>query len=794
MLTARVRLFEFLDALPLGGSEARLRVRVAGLWTVRVQVPPIDGQPHPHGPPEFVEELRPDFTRAVTVEGRGLTGADGRAVIELSLDDAIAAVRRQRKAGKPPEGLAYDQSLSAEAFGVALPWSPRVQAVGLGPDASFDRTLIIDVAKSIVGDTSALHTTLWFQLHGAPAAGDRHLCELRAIGQTRPPQRLALRFDAARAQTATTVFLGLQPATRYAYLLIAVRGDGSEHVLTQGRLRTLPADPQSLSLAFGSCHLPGSDAALGRWRTLSRRDDHDLLLLIGDQIYGDGIEKQFADTDSWLERYVRRYNQLWAYQPMRDAMRSRPTYMSFDDHEVVDDWGTDRPKQEPEKSAFEAREAAGIEAYRIFQQAHNPGGFGAPRFDYHFRRGPAAFYFTDSRSARGRSRSYPVMGAAQLNRMRAWSRSAEVREADLVFVVVPVPPAILPIAEIEKWASLAAPVVGAAGGSLAGAIAGGILGGIGGFIVGGPAGAAAGAAIGAEIGAGTGAVVGAVGVSAYYEHLEDTIQDPDVRDAWTYDKNLPDLVRLLDLLFDVANDIDAQGRPGPRPKGVIILSGDYHFGAIHLVRSTRKSGGHDHRNNPAMVQVTSSSISKDAVNRSELETIIRAVESGGEFPLDGDHYRARFVGRLMQRNFGRVAYEHSGPGRRYRIQLYVEGDSDALAELFELDLDARPVTMRNLVGELLAARGRITLLRVHEVGGGYGPPTDRIDGEVVVTLDSEPGRAFGFQLRRDANLAARRRLLDLLRDAFNHDRPVAIDYLRTGQHNGTLIRASATAH
>jgi hypothetical protein len=121
----------------------------------------------------------------------------------------------------------------------------------------------------------------------------------------------------------------------------------------------------------------------------------------------------------------------------------------------------------------------------------------------------------------------------------------------------------------------------------------------------------------------------------------------------------------------------------------------------------------------------------------------------------------------------------------------VEGDTDRLAELLENDLHARPVTMRNLVGELLAARGRITLLRVHDIGGGYGPPTDRIDGEVIVTLDSEPGRAFGFQLRRDATLAVRQRLLGLLRDAFNHNRTVAIDYLRTGQHNGTLIRASA---
>jgi hypothetical protein len=191
-----------------------------------------------------------------------------------------------------------------------------------------------------------------------------------------------------------------------------------------------------------------------------------------------------------------------------------------------------------------------------------------------------------------------------------------------------------------------------------------------------------------------------------------------------------------------------------------------------------------------MVQITSSPLSKNPVDSDGLETIMRAVEYGGEFPLDGNHYRARFVDRLMQRNFGRIVYERSGPGRRYRMQIYVEGESDAIAEMFELDLDARPVTMRNLVGEILGTSGRVTVLRVNEVGSGYGPATDWVDAEVIIQLDTEPGRAFGFQLRRDASLAVAKRMFDLLRDAFASSRVVAIDYLRTGQHNGTLIRAS----
>jgi hypothetical protein len=65
--------------------------------------------------------------------------------------------------------------------------------------------------------------------------------------------------------------------------------------------------------------------------------------------------------------------------------------------------------------------------------------------------------------------------------------------------------------------------------------------------------------------------------------------------------------------------------------------------------------------------------------------------------------------------------------------------------------------------ERLQASGRITMLRVHDVGTKFGPPTDQIDVEVVITLNTESGKAFGFQLRNDANRPARQGMLDLLR-------------------------------
>ncbi len=95
--------------------------------------------------------------------------------------------------------------------------------------------------------------------------------------------------------------------------------------------------------------------------------------------------------------------------------------------------------------------------------------------------------------------------------------------------------------------------------------------------------------------------------------------------------------------------------------------------------------------------------------------------------------------------------------------------------------------------DLLQSSGKVTLLRVHDVGGKYGPPTDQIDVEVVIKLDSQPGKAFGFQLRNDNSRPARQGMLDIIQDAFNHNWTVTIDYkVDSGKKNGVIIRTWLT--
>ena len=92
---------------------------------------------------------------------------------------------------------------------------------------------------------------------------------------------------------------------------------------------------------------------------------------------------------------------------------------------------------------------------------------------------------------------------------------------------------------------------------------------------------------------------------------------------------------------------------------------------------------------------------------------------------------------------------------------------------------------------LLQSTGKLTFLRVHDVGTRFGPPADQIDVEAVMKLNTEPERAMGFQLRNDGQRVARQGMLDLLRDAFENNLTVVVDYnLDAGRKNGVAIRVA----
>ena len=89
--------------------------------------------------------------------------------------------------------------------------------------------------------------------------------------------------------------------------------------------------------------------------------------------------------------------------------------------------------------------------------------------------------------------------------------------------------------------------------------------------------------------------------------------------------------------------------------------------------------------------------------------------------------------------------------------------------------------------------GHLNLLRVHDRSTKFGPPNDQIDVEVVIGFQNRPNDFFGFQLRQDANAPVREGMLGLLRDGFNHNWIVNVDFdQQPNHHNSVLFRVWLT--
>jgi phosphodiesterase/alkaline phosphatase D-like protein len=540
---------------------------------------------------------------------------------------------------------------------------------------------------------------------------------------------LPVPFDAATGQTATVEVEGLDPATGYTFELL-LRKVGQLDIpktglpLVRGRFTTASGDPDHLRFAFSSCHYPTVTTSLKRWEALAATaSDLDLVLLIGDQIYGDEVEliteqllpngekNEDPTIDEWFNEYLWFYHRWWSYRVMRDLFRSTPIYMTLDDHEIMDDWGSPAVESSgaqpvnPNDPKVRKRFDAAVKAYRFFQVAHNPGGLsGSPSgpFHYSFRRGPASFFVMDNRTARGIDPNFPILGAEQFAAMQAWANDPQTQEADVIIFVAPVPIAVFPIEELQRLADAVESALGAAAGGL-----------LGGFLAG-PLGAGVGAYVGAKISDATG------GFGIIDEKVLRT--EWDANDQWTAQaddqhQNQLDLVRVLDLLFDLANK--------PHPRAVLVLSGDVHVALMHIIGSTKS----EHKQNPWIYQITSSPISHEPAASIDLvreildeykETIaqFKSLLSGGgsaagfaqtlidpevpspsaatRFTLDDAHagaYRAGLFALREELNFGRVVVERLEPNSRaFHFDLSIEGETKRVPFVFDLDLDSALVT------------------------------------------------------------------------------------------------------
>ncbi|WP_271274321.1 alkaline phosphatase D family protein [Aliamphritea hakodatensis] len=303
----------------------------------------------------------------------------------------------------------------------------------------------------------------------------------------------------------TVVFnvTGLQAGRKYYYAVIADLADAERiprrtEIGHQGKkfFHALPANLNNLTFGYFSCHDPFSSVSHseGAWplyyQTMVNRNG---LFSIGggDQVYIDTNDKEdMYSAWDWLgdyknaiiqafsengelkkpelisyfaEVYRTYYRLYWNFPNLKKTFQRFPTYMIWDDHEIMDGWGSytrqERSKllnrffQDDDEATndqlIQLMFEAAKQVYFEYQHSHNPK---TPvslkpednedcQWDYSFRMGDHGFYVLDMRGHHDYERhedGTALLGAKQMQRVLEWLDDASQRCKSL-FIVSPVP-------------------------------------------------------------------------------------------------------------------------------------------------------------------------------------------------------------------------------------------------------------------------------------------------------------------------------------------------------------------
>jgi len=277
----------------------------------------------------------------------------------------------------------------------------------------------------------------------------------------------------------------LEANTVYHYAVVANPGVGIDRRWRFGfaeahHFKTLSEQTKTLTFGYFSCHDPfkRGTSGMGLWDDFyAMLDEHDANFVIGggDQMYIDCTkediwkwvskhkdqlwddfrhdEQGLIDYFKTIYRYV--YRKYWSFPELKKVFRSFPMYMIWDDHEIMDGWGsyTDDELSDKLDTLFEwenktqnlfiayAMFKAAKAVYIEYQHCHNPD---TPdnQFDYPLSKGDVGLYTLDMRGHRkytGLNDGKSVLGDEQFGRFESWISSAEMKAKKALFIVSPVP-------------------------------------------------------------------------------------------------------------------------------------------------------------------------------------------------------------------------------------------------------------------------------------------------------------------------------------------------------------------
>ena len=266
---------------------------------------------------------------------------------------------------------------------------------------------------------------------------------------------------------------GLEPGRTYFYAF-----DAGGQQSTVGRTRTLPATATSIRIASVSC----SNYAAGFfnvYRCVSRRDDLDAVLHLGDYIYeaaageyGDGTAIDRVPRPRTEAITLAEYRSLYAtYRSdidLQAAHRQHPFITVWDDHEVANSsWSGGAGAHSAAEGTWPSRRAAAWRAYREWMPIRESAG-DEVRLYRGFRLGTLAdLVMLDTRTFRARQAAADdaralgnpgrsMLGATQeswfLDTMRASGRAGTGwRLVGQQVVFAPITPPGLPVLQVDNW-------------------------------------------------------------------------------------------------------------------------------------------------------------------------------------------------------------------------------------------------------------------------------------------------------------------------------------------------------
>jgi len=269
----------------------------------------------------------------------------------------------------------------------------------------------------LAGGVSHAGVRLWARADRPAALAFEH----RPAGTAWPGTiSAAVAVDAASDLTGAVAIAGLAPAAAYEYRALL---DGQPAPGGEGTFRTLPAAATPAPITFAT----GADLWFGRdpyslFDQAAARDP-DFMLLTGDQIYADE-PTVIPDT---AKAYGRKYRENWAEPHFLAAGRGTPLFLTWDDHEIGNDWdGGTSGRYVPARTAFDR-----------YQGGLNPAPRAAGALHYAFAAGAAGFYVLDTRSYRDANdapddATKSMLGAGQKADLKAWLSSSTSRFKFLV--------------------------------------------------------------------------------------------------------------------------------------------------------------------------------------------------------------------------------------------------------------------------------------------------------------------------------------------------------------------------